>query len=84
MVDVTASNKLPHERRLPVNFRDVYPIVFTERGVEIFVFGDGPFDFNTRPWLQLFYYYKLSGSRSINGSYGAPINNRDHNFRVKV
>jgi hypothetical protein len=44
---------------------------------------DGPFDFNTRPWLQLFYYYKLSGSRSINGSYGAPINNRDHNFRLR-
>jgi hypothetical protein len=41
MVDVTASNKLPHERRLPVNFRDVYPIVFTE-GVEFFVFWRRP------------------------------------------
>ena len=49
IVNVSANNKFSHERRSPGNLRDADPIVFTERGVEFFVFADGQFDFNTRP-----------------------------------
>ncbi len=52
----------------PVRYNNADPIVFTERGVEFFVFLDGQFDFNT---------VRTTAPRSprrgqINGTYGAP------------
>ena len=83
IVNVTANNKFSHERRLPGDLRDADPIVFTERGLEFFVFADGQFDFNTRPSGNNMY-YKPSGRRNVNGTYGAPMNNRNQNSGVKV
>ena len=40
------------------------PIVFTERGIEFFVFANGDFDFNTRPDdTQGGYYFKGAGKK---------------------
>ena len=40
------------------------PIVFTERGIEFFVFTNGDFDFNTRPEdSQGGYYFKSAGKK---------------------
>ena len=40
------------------------PIVFTERGIEFFVFANGDFDFNTRPDdTQGGYYFKSAGKK---------------------
>jgi hypothetical protein len=83
IVNATAGNKFAHERRVAADFRDAEPIVFTERGVEFFVFADGQFDFNTRPSGNNMY-YKPSGRRNVNGTYGAPMNKRNQNFGVKV
>jgi hypothetical protein len=83
IVNAAANNKFSHERRSAVDFRNAEPIVFTERGVEFFVFADGQFDFNTRPSSSNMY-YKPSGRRSVNRTYGAPMNKRNQNFAVKV
>lgn len=83
IVNAAAKDKLSHERRLAVDFRDADPIVFTERGVEFFVFADGQFDFNTKLSGNKMY-YKPNGRRNVNGTYGAPMNNRNQNFGVKV
>jgi hypothetical protein len=83
IVNAAANNKFSHERRSAVDFRNAEPIVFTERGVEFFVFADGQFDFNTRPSSNNMY-YKPSGRRSVNSTYGAPMNRRNQNFGVKV
>jgi hypothetical protein len=83
IVNATANNKFSHERRSAVDFRNAEPIVFTERGVEFFVFADGQFDFNTRPSGNNMY-YKPSGRRNVNRTYGAPMNTRNQNFGVKV
>jgi hypothetical protein len=83
IVNVTASNNFSHERRSAADFRDAEPIVFTERGVEFFVFADGQFDFNTRPVGNKMY-YKSCGRRNVNGTFGAPRNTRSQNFGVKV
>lgn len=43
------------------------PISFTERGIEFFVFGNGDFDFNTRPEdSQGDYFFKSAGKRGSN------------------
>ncbi len=53
-------------------FNSDEPIVFTERGIEFYVFSNGEFDFNTQP-SQGTVYYK-NGRRSTNTTYGAPVN----------
>ncbi len=80
---VTAHHKVGHQNRWAADFRNAEPIVFTERGVEFFVFPDGQFDFNTRPSRNEMY-YNPSGRRSVNSTYGAPVNSRFQNFGVKV
>ena len=72
------------ERRSPVDFRDADPIVFTERGIEFFVFPDGQLDFNTRPTTGRDMYYKSSRKNSVNKTFGAPGNVRNGNYGVKV
>ncbi|MBC7847006.1 MAG: hypothetical protein H7Y10_10980 [Flavobacterium sp.] len=70
-------------RRSPVDFRNADPIVFTERGVEFYIFPDGQFDFNTRPSNGEVYY--KSGRRNVeNRSYGKHGNFQDRNYGVKV
>jgi hypothetical protein len=39
-------NNLSQGRRGAVDFRNADPIVFTESGIEFYVFVDGQFDFN--------------------------------------
>ena len=69
--------------RSPVDFRNADPIVFTERGVEFYVFPDGQFDFNTRPSNGEM--YNKSGRRNgPNMTYGAPANGQNRNYGVKV
>lgn len=53
-----------------VRYDNAEPIVFTERGIEFYVFADGQFDFNTEP-SQGGMYYK-SARRTTNKTYGAP------------
>lgn len=83
VANATVKNNSSHERRLPVDFRNAEPIVFTERGVEFFVFADGQFDFNTRPSSGDMY-YKQSRRGDVNKTYGAPSSFRDRNYGVKV
>lgn len=71
------------ERRLPVDFRDAEPIVFTERGIEFFVFPDGQFDFSTRPSTGDLY-YKPTRRGAVNGTHGAPAQVQNGNYGVRV
>ena len=69
---------------MPVDVRNAEPIVFTERGIEFFVFPDGQFDFNTRPSSGSDMYYRLTKAKTVNRTYGAPSNSRNQNYGVKV
>jgi hypothetical protein len=72
-----------NHKKYPVDFRNVDPIVFTERGVEFYIFADGQFDFNTRPSVNEVNYN--SGRRSlVNKTYGVPVNHKNSNYGVKV
>ncbi|HEX8269023.1 MAG TPA: hypothetical protein VF581_03950 [Flavobacterium sp.] len=81
-----ASERIPVviEHRLPVSIADAEPIVFTERGIEFFVFPDGQFDFNTRPATTGDYYYKSAGRSTVNRTHGAPGVNNNVNYGVRV
>lgn len=83
---VNAAEKIDFsvERRSPVDFRNADPIVFTERGIEFFVFPDGQLDFNTRPTTGRDMYYKSSRKNGVNKTFGAPGNIRNGNYGVKV
>jgi hypothetical protein len=72
-----------NNRRPPVDFRNADPIVFSERGVEFFIFPDGQFDFNTRPSTGDIY-YKQGRSNSVNKTYGRRANVQTRNYGVKV
>lgn len=67
----------------PVDFRNADPIVFTERGVEFYIFPDGQFDFNTRP-SNGDMYYKSGRRNGPNMTYGSPSNGQNRNYGVKV
>jgi len=84
IANATEKVKSAHERRYAVDFRNADPIVFTERGVEFFVFADGQFDFNTRPSTRETYFKPNNGRGNVNRTYGAPMNNRRQDFGVKV
>ena len=75
-----------NNKRSPVDFRNADPIVFTERGIEFFIFPDGQFDFNTRPSTGSTggMYYKAGKKNGMNKTYGAPANYRNGNYGVKV
>ena len=72
------------ERKSPVDFRNAEPIVFTERGVEFFLFPDGQLDFNTRPSKGHEQYYKTNSRGDVNRTYGAPTFYKNKNYGVKV
>ncbi len=72
------------DRRSPVDFRNADPIVFTERGVEFFIFPDGQFDFNTRPSTGDMYYKQGRRTSAVNKTYGAPSSVQNRNYGVKV
>jgi hypothetical protein len=72
-----------NERRSPVDFRNADPIVFTERGVEFYIFADGQFDFNTRP-SNGDVYHKSGRRNGENRSYGTRENFQRGNYGVKV
>jgi hypothetical protein len=84
IANATEKNSFSHERRIGVDFRNAEPIVFTERGVEFFVFPDGQFDFNTRPSNANDVYHKSGRSSAVNKTYGAPSSFRNGNYGVKV
>ena len=73
-----------NNRRSPVDFRNADPIVFTERGVEFYVFPDGQFDFNTRPSTGDMYYKQGRRTSAVNKTYGSPANGQNRNYGVKV
>ena len=56
------------ETKSPADFRNAEPIVFTERGIEFFIFPDGQLDFNTHPSAGSSdgMYYKASKKNGIN------------------
>ena len=84
VANATEKNNFSHERGMPVDVRNAEPIVFTERGIEFFVFPDGQFDFNTRPSTGSDMYYKSTRTSAVNKTYGAPTNFRNGNYGVKV
>lgn len=67
-----------------VDFRNDDPIVFTERGIEFYVFPDGLLDFNTRPTSNGDLYYRSKGKNGVNKTHGAPGQNRKGNYGVRV
>lgn len=72
-----------NNRKSPVDFRNSDPIVFTEKGIEFYVFPDGQFDFNTRP-SNGDMYYKSGRRNGSNKTYGSPANGQNRNYGVKV
>ena len=84
VANATEKTNFSHERGMPVDVRNAEPIVFTERGIEFFVFPDGQFDFNTRPSSGSDMYYRSTKAKTINRTYGAPSNSRNQNYGVKV
>ena len=77
-------NNFSHERKIAIDYRDAEPIVFTERGIEFFVFADGQFDFNTEPSNGSDMYYRRNSSSAVNKTHGAPSNFRNRNHGVKI
>jgi hypothetical protein len=84
VANATEKINFSHERKFPVDFRNAEPIVFTERGIEFFVFPDGQFDFNTHLSTGSDMYYKSTRTSAVNKTYGAPTNFRNGNYGVKV
>ena len=72
------------EKKSPVDFRNGEPIVFTERGIEFFIFPDGQLDFNTRPSKGGEQYYQTNSRGDVNRTYGAPKFHKNKNYGVKV
>jgi len=72
-----------NHRKSPVDFSNAEPIVFTERGVEFFIFADGQLDFNTRPSKSKM--YNKSGRRNVvNTTYGTRGNRHNGNYGVAI
>lgn len=84
VANATEKTNFSAERRLPIDFRNEDPIVFTERGIEFLVFPDGQFDFNTRPSANNDMYYKSNRRGNVNSTYGAPTISRNENYGVRV
>jgi hypothetical protein len=83
MGGVVANAADRNDRRSPVDFRNADPIVFTERGIEFYLFADGQLDFNTRPSNGEMHYRE--GRRNFeNSSCGKHENYQDRNYGVKV
>jgi hypothetical protein len=84
VANATEKNNFSHERKIAVDFRNAEPIVFTERGIEFYVFADGQFDFNTHPSKGSDVYYRTNNRSKVNETHGAPSNYRNQNYGVKI
>ncbi|WP_310377753.1 hypothetical protein [Flavobacterium sp.] len=73
-----------NSNKSPVDFRNADPIVFSERGVEFYVFADGQFDFNTTPSTGDMYYKQGRRTSAVNKTYGTPAVIRNGNYGVKI
>ena len=73
------------EKKSPVDFRNADPIVFTERGIEFFIFPDGQLDFNTHPskGTSGSMYYKAGNKNGLNKTYCAPARNKNYGVKVE-
>jgi len=83
LVTATALANGISTNRYPVNVTDAEPIEFVERGIRFFVFMDGQFDFSTEPSAGSDVYYRQSGRRNVNSTYGAPANIRVEGVRIE-
>jgi hypothetical protein len=83
VANATEKNNLSQERRGAVDFRNTDPIVFTESGIEFYVFVDGQFDFNARPSGRD-KSFRHNGKGNGNRSYGTPGSFRRDNYGVNV
>ncbi|MEZ7499621.1 hypothetical protein QO200_12840 [Flavobacterium sp. Arc3] len=83
VANATEKNNLSSERRVAVDFRNAEPVVFTEGGIEFYVFADGQFDFNTRSSARdkSFKPYKRGNG---NKNYGNVASSHRDNYGVKV
>lgn len=81
---IVANATARDHKRPPIDFRNADPIVFTERGIEFFIFPDGQFDFNTRPSTGAMYYKHGRRTSDVNKTYGAPSNVQNRNYGVQV
>ncbi|HEX9981114.1 MAG TPA: hypothetical protein VGB50_11180 [Flavobacterium sp.] len=57
----------------PATFSFEEPIMFTERGIDFFIFPNGEFDFNTETSTGSGQYFRRGGA-NVNITYGAPGN----------
>lgn len=83
VANATERNNLSSERRVAVDFRNAEPIIFTEGGIEFFVFADGQFDFNTRS-LARGNSFKPNKRGNGNKNYVTAASFRRDNYGVKV
>jgi hypothetical protein len=83
VANATEKNNLSNERRVAVDFRNADPIVFTEGGIEFYVFTDGQFDFNTRSSARG-NSFKPNKRGNGNKSYGPAASFRRDNYGVNV
>lgn len=72
------------EKKSLVDYRKLEPIVFTERGIEFFLFPDGQLDFNTRPTTGRDMYYKSNSRGDVNRTYVGSNQYKNKNYGVKV
>ena len=72
------------EKKSLVDYRKLEPIVFTERGIEFYLFPDGQLDFNTRPTTGRDMHYKSNSRGDVNRTYVASNPYKNKNYGVKV
>ena len=83
VANATVKNNLPNATRVAVDFRNAEPIIFTEGGIEFYVFADGQFDFNARAFARD-KSFKPNRRGSGNRNYGTAASFRRDNYGVKV
>ncbi len=83
----TITERRPYDNH--VNYDNVEPVEFMERGIRFFVFADGQFDFSTEQSTGSDVYYR-NGRRNVNTTYGAPGTNSaggvkiEHDYKGRV
>lgn len=84
LANAAEKNVFSVEKKSSVDFKNADPIVFTERGIEFFLFPDGQLDFNTHPTTDRNMYYKSNSRGDVNKTHGAPASYKNKNYGVKV
>ncbi|SDW02192.1 hypothetical protein [Flavobacterium degerlachei] len=83
VANATEKNNLSSERRVAVDFRNAEPVIFTEGGIQFYVFADGEFDFNARSSARD-KSFKPNKRGNGNRNYGSSASFRKDNYGVKV